>query len=582
MAGTLHHMAYQAPTRSPLAPDWKQRLRSLFLLGLDWIRRVPWLTSAAALAGVVTLCVLTRMHYASLISDTPAGLQQQYRMALDGHTQHQFVYDFFLEHWKLGALLLLPAFVQALLRLRGLQLALPLTLATLALLSLWLVSDLHYRLDASLSSSMGEQPVPEAYYIKLGLIAAAILSLPILFLLYQRSSLMDKYVVRHFLPPFLLCLLGIIGIMITMDLLDNANDFLKAGFGPSQVGAFYLTQLPQILVMITDVAVLLATLFTLSRMSRFNEIISMLGSGRSLVRVLLPLIVVGLWSSLIILAMNYEWAPAAQNVKDAMLRNADKSELRRRREQNSTYNVFYRNREENRFWYHARMSNSMAAEADIGLSIVVQDDGKGNLIKAWYGRKAAWVPQHREWRFYDAHVVDPAVIHSEKPEIPGFDRLSVEEHWTETPWSILSGKINPEFLSVQELASYLKTNEGLAPEKLAKYEATLQSRFSLPFRCLIMVLIGAPLAVVSSRRGVLGGIATAVTLFVILFFSYTLALKAGERSVLPPAVSAWVVILAFALLGIGLLWMRNYNRSLPSLNPFRRTRRPAAAQPSAR
>ena len=57
---------------------------------------------------------------------------------------------------------------------------------------------------------------------------------------------------------------------------------------------YYLTQLPQILVILLPVSLLLALLFCLGRMSRANEIVSMLTAGVSMPRLLFPLLSIGL------------------------------------------------------------------------------------------------------------------------------------------------------------------------------------------------------------------------------------------------------------------------------------------------
>lgn len=545
------------------------------------IRRVPYLTSAVALLGLVALCIITTTHAYKLDGDDPLSWQRKYKLALSSDSEHAFIGDFFVTHWKLGAKLLLPAFILALIRQRGKRFAIPLTLATLALFTLWIFTDIHHNWETAHNTTLGEVPAPFAYYVKLILIGSAILSVPFMFWLYHRGTLLDRYMVRSFMAPFMMCLLGIIAIYITMDLLNNANDLVKAQFSLAMVGEFYLRQVPQILVMIMDASVLLATLYTLSRMSRFNEIISMVGSGRSLIRILVPLFAVGLWASLIVMAMNYEWAPEAQSVKDEMLRKADKAgdrsgekNSRTSREASATYNVMFRNREENRTWFMGRVNVLMSDDGNpIDFIAVIQDDGNGNMVKAWYAKRARWFPGINQWRFYDAHIIDEGFMKEamagNSPAIPSIPKLTIEESWQETPWSILSGKINPDYLSVQKLTAYLGSYMGVEAKKLARYETTWHSRFSLPFRTLLMLLIAAPLGIVTSRRGILGGVASSVALFVSVYFLYTISLKMGEGGYLPPWLAGWFIILVFSAVGLLLLWMKNYNRHFPSLNPLK-------------
>jgi lipopolysaccharide export system permease protein len=106
-------------------------------------------------------------------------------------------------------------------------------------------------------------------------------------------SLLDRYLFRNFAEPFLLALGAFLGVWLIFDLSAHGADFFKNGAALAQVCTFYLLQLPQVLLLALPISILLALLFCCSRMSRSNEIISMLSSGRSLGRVLLPLFLVG-------------------------------------------------------------------------------------------------------------------------------------------------------------------------------------------------------------------------------------------------------------------------------------------------
>ena len=579
--------AEKTPTKPRPSITRGQQLRGVLHRVLELVRKPPHLTTAAALIGLAVLMVLVWVHAAAYTRDSTQNSTIAYHLALSRPAQADFLHDFFARHWRLGAWCLLPALILAFMRLRGRMLTLPLMLMSLAFLLLWLVSDIHENWDAAHFGKMGEIPSPWAYYLKLIIISAAWMSLPVLYTLYHRSSILDQYLVRNFLAPFMLCLLAIIAIKITMDLLDSANDFLKANFTPLMVGQFYLRQIPEILVMIMDAAVLLATLYTLSAMSRRNEIISMLGAGLSLVRILRPLLVIGAAAALIVLAMNYEWAPSAQGAKETMLRLADKGDSRgsqkSRREAASTYNVMFRNREENRTWYMWRVPNNLSLNGPkIDFVVVIQDDGKGNMLKTWYAKRAAWFPGINQWRFYDAHLIDAAVMANPPPPpaqtIPSYDKLMIDEPWSETPWTILSGKINSEFLSVPELAAYLNSAVSLEEKKLWRYQTTLHARLSLPFRCFLMILLAAPLGIVTARRGVLGGVAMSVGLFVMVYFTYTIGLRMGEGGRLSPALGAWGVLGVFFIFGAVMLYMKNFGLTLPSLSNWLARRRRLAAQ----
>ena len=54
-------------------------------------------------------------------------------------------------------------------------------------------------------------------------------------------------------------------------------------------------------------------------MSKSNEFIGMIGSGRSVLRILAPIFIIGTYSSLITLAFKYEWAPSSVGYSEALM-----------------------------------------------------------------------------------------------------------------------------------------------------------------------------------------------------------------------------------------------------------------------
>ena len=85
---------------------------------------------------------------------------------------------------------------------------------------------------------------------------------------------------------------------------------------------YYATQIPQVFIILLPVALLLSLLFALGRMSRSNEIVSMLTAGVSLPRVLLPLIGIGLLTVAASMALNYSLAPHAELARKNFLSEA--------------------------------------------------------------------------------------------------------------------------------------------------------------------------------------------------------------------------------------------------------------------
>src|SRR5438034_3069504 len=158
-------------------------------------------------------------------------------------------------------------------------------------------------------------------------------------------KLLDRYVIRNFLLIYFYCIAGFISIWLIFDVSENISTFIDEHVGLLLVIRYYATQVPQVLIILLPVSLLLSLLFALGRMSRANEIVSMLTAGVSLPRVLLPLIGMGLLTVAASMALNYSLAPHSELARKALLSEAQSRPGRYIQGQ------IFRNRTDSRTWF---------------------------------------------------------------------------------------------------------------------------------------------------------------------------------------------------------------------------------------
>ncbi|MFZ4775709.1 MAG: LptF/LptG family permease [Terrimicrobiaceae bacterium] len=369
-------------------------------------------------------------------------------------------------------------------------------------------------------------------------------------------TILDRYILQKFLTPFAYCFLGFIGIWFIFDLSDNLPDFIQGHASFDILLEYYGSQIPQIVVMCLPIGLLLALLYSLTSMSRSNEVISMLGVGLSVSRILLPLMVVGLILTGVTMVFNYAGAPHAAAAKKQMVRDIKRGEKR----QESVFGHLFRNREELRTWFMRRINIQREKVSDIQ---ILQQNAAGDILQQWYARDAIYKPELRQWVLSNARYVemgaDGEILKSEVKETILIDG------WNETPWRILSSVMNPEFLAVPELKDYLNYNSDFPEKRLAAYRTHLYYRWALPWFCFVVVFLAAPMGIVYSRRGILGGVAVAIGLFFALVFTSSLFIALGKGERISPFVAAWGPLIFFFCIGLVLLWYRSTNRDLPKL-----------------
>lgn len=380
--------------------------------------------------------------------------------------------------------------------------------------------------------------------------------------------LLDRFILRSVLAPFLYCFFAFLAIWLVFDLSDNGQDFLEAKVSPARIGYYYFTQFPQIIVMSLPISLLLALLYGVGRMSRTNEVIAMLTAGVGVVRVLLPLIGLGVIVTLASLLLNYRMAPHSEAVKervfDQMIKGEDKAiELKAH---------LYRDRVALRTWFIGKFTLDTAAFKKLH---IMQQDGKSNVVAKYYARRASYDPATKIWELRDGRTVN----FTEAGRISDQEKWDVKQFsgWPETPDRIASSVMNSQSMSVEELQTYLQINADLPEQQLAQYRTQLQYRWALPFQNLLAVFIGAPLGMVFSRRGIMTGVASAIATFASMIFISYLFLALGKGYRLPAEAAAWSPVGLTLLIGLALLFFKATNREF-RLWPARSI----AATPSAR
>jgi len=368
---------------------------------------------------------------------------------------------------------------------------------------------------------------------------------------------LDRYIFFRVLLPFIYCVVGFVSVWLVFDLSENAPAFLDNKAPLSLLVEFYVRRAPEIILMSIPIGLLLATLYTLTQMSRRNEIISMLCAGRSVVRVLMPLFVLGLILTVIATVFNYSAAPHAGAVKKEIL-----TDLRKQGDvdRKAVRGHLFRNREDRRFWYVARLNPGIERLAWVQ---IIQEGPGGTLRRNYYAENASYDHATKTWRLERGKVVD-FNPQGDVKEQRYFEVLRVR-NFSETPWRISSSVLDASLLSVPELREYLRNNSHFTPARLAPYKTQLAYRWALPWGCFVAVLIAGPLGIVYSRRGLMGSITLAIGLFFLLILGSSLFLALGKGYRINADLAAWAPVLFFAAVGGLLVWMRSTNRELPNL-----------------
>lgn len=375
--------------------------------------------------------------------------------------------------------------------------------------------------------------------------------------------LLDRYILRHFLQAFVYCIAGFISIWFIFDVSDNISTFLDQRISRMLILKYYLTQAPQILVILLPVALLLALLFSLGRMSRSNEIVSMLTAGVSLPRIIAPLLLAALLTTAASTFLNYSLAPHAEYARKKLLEDPQS-----RRQQMGLLAQIFRNRTDNRTWF---IQQFYPGENVFRTVHIIQQDANDNIVTNYIATSALYHPETHAWELQQVKVIyydEPGNI---TRQIPYTESLMITD-WSETPFRLSSANLRAEYLGVPELREYLQFNSDFPPTLLAPFATQLEYRLALPWTCFVVALLAAPLGIGYSRRGIFSSVAAAIILVFAMNFVMHLFLALGEGARISHWAAAWTPNLIFGVLGLILIYFRATNREPPRLGFLREGR----------
>ncbi len=103
-------------------------------------------------------------------------------------------------------------------------------------------------------------------------------------------QIMDRYILKSFILSLIYCLAAFIFLYIIVDLFNYLDEMMRNRLPAQTVILYYATLAPTIFVQVAPMASLLAVVYTLSNLKRYNELTAMRVSGVSLWKILKPLL----------------------------------------------------------------------------------------------------------------------------------------------------------------------------------------------------------------------------------------------------------------------------------------------------
>ncbi len=353
--------------------------------------------------------------------------------------------------------------------------------------------------------------------------------------------LLDRYLLSEFTKALLFSLLAFLMIFILVDVFEKLSFLIDHKVSLPLAALFYLYQVPFFTVLVTPVAMLLASMATTGAMARHNELISMKAAGLHLYRIFLPLFLLGLGVSLAALAVGEALIPHTNRLKGELERRRIRQEPRVDRD--VRLNFLY-DGALGRQYYIKRLDAARGVMDSVSL---LQLDPGHNIVLRIDARQGLW--SQGRW------VLSGVIRRSFGPDgSEQADSLAtlVLEGCPETPGDFVERVLLPDEMGFFDLRRYIDRIRRSGGD-VRRPVVELYLKLAFPFANLIILLFGLPIMANARRSG--ASLTFAVSMLICFAFWGILQTgrALGHDGSISPIAAAWLPNLVFGLAGAYLL-----------------------------
>ena len=372
------------------------------------------------------------------------------------------------------------------------------------------------------------------------------------------NTIVNRYIFREMIPPFLINLVLFTFIFLMAKILDITDLIVNHEVSVSSILLVLIYSIPSFLVFVVPMSIMMGVLLVFLRLSNDNEIIALKAGRFSIYRLLPPVFIFCLIGYLLTGFMSIYGSPWGRLSFEALLFDTARSNieigLKERRFNDSFKGVML------------YVSKIDAQEKTIN-DVFIEDRQTPGMVSTVVAPKGKFLcdPERLSFRLtlFDGIIneVDQKkkTVHSVSFDTYDFNlgaaqALSAKKH----------GRKGRKEMSLAELRQSLKK----ATKKDARYYLTLMEyhkKFSLPFACFVLGLIAVPLGTRSRSGKRSFGMVLGLCFFLVYYIFLSAGWVLGEAGICPPIIGMWAPNLVIGASGLYLLILSANERPLKAI-----------------
>lgn len=362
---------------------------------------------------------------------------------------------------------------------------------------------------------------------------------------------LDAYIFLELAQLFVLSFCVLMGILVLEKVNFIANLATGSGITPREIGLLVFFISPAFVVVTAPLSVMLASLVVFSRMSADNEITAMRASGISFMRMLAPVALLSLFVCALSLWLSVEVVHRGNLLFDSQLVDYMGKKMA------SAFNErrFYDRFPDTVIYVHQKPAETNEMK---GVFIYDSNDSEGpRYITARKGRLSTAGEKV-------VLALEDGMIYS--GGVAGWRSIQYRQY------EMVMGAPSkmPKFvkgerqMDLNELREVVADAPSPMPPQALAARAELYKRFSLPFACLILGLLGAPLGVQAQRGGARGGVGIGIMMIVLNYILLMLGESLGREGKLAAPLALWLPNIIMGALAVWLILRARHEMGPPS------------------
>jgi len=364
--------------------------------------------------------------------------------------------------------------------------------------------------------------------------------------------ILSRYALKEFLKPFALVILAFMCIITVSELFDRMDTLVRCKPPLLTAMSYFFWRMPEWLVLIMPFSVLLATLFCLGNLARNNEILAMTSSGISLRQIVFSLLAFALVIVALVLVFGEVVVPCANKKADYTYTVNIRHEKIRRA--HNRYNLILTGEQRRKY-----AIKSVDSDARVMKNVTIDEFSPDSVLsREIYAEKAEYSDTNRmryrkqyRWTLHNGIVRKFDGTGKRISETKRFKTMTV--YLPETMDDFYHGNVNINDMGFFHLARHIeKLRRNGIPTN--RERVALHSRISYPFSCFIVMLLGIPFSVRSSRNPKMVGFALSIFMMFVFWGVISAGQALGEEKIIPAFLGAWFANIIFGVMALGMIW----------------------------